>query len=244
MNLVKKYWVEINGDRFDLDDTRIAHWERFLPYLENDDFFINYLHINKITEGKDSLSKRIRFFSLYQTLKNIINKYPNENIVECGCFNGCSTYIIAKLLEKNNFKEKFYIFDSFEGLSNFAKEDLTINKKHQPIKNYFKTNEKKFNDLFKQFPFISIKKGWIPSRFDEIKDKTFSYINIDVDIYQPTRDSLEFFYLRLINGGCIHLDDYNLREWPGNKKALDLFLNNNEVSFFYQLPLGGAFIIK
>ena len=115
---------------------------------------------------------------------------------------------------------------------------------HQPIANYFKANEKQFNDIFNQFPFISIKKGWIPSRFDEIRNEKFSFINIDVDLYEPTRDSLEFFYSRLIQGGCIHLDDYNLREWPGNKIALDSFLNKNKVNFFYQLPLGGAFILK
>ena len=244
MNLVKKYWINLHGDKFDLDETRIAHWERFLPYKDKDDFFTNYLYINKLTKGKDSLSKRIRFYSLYQTLKNILSKYPNQNIVECGCFNGCSTYIIAKLLEKNKFEKKFYIFDSFVGLSDFAKEDLTKEKQHQPIANYFKANEKQFNDIFNQFPFISIKKGWIPSRFEEIKNEKFSFINIDVDLYEPTRDSLDFFYPRLINGGCIHLDDYNLREWPGNKIALDSFLNKNKVNFFYQLPLGGAFILK
>ena len=49
-------------------------------------------------------------------------------------------------------------------------------------------------------------------------------INIDVDIYEPTRDSLDFFYSRLSNDGCMHLDDYNFREWPGSKIALDNFL--------------------
>ena len=161
MTLSKKYWVEMDGDKFDIDKTRIAHWERFLPYAENEDFFKNYFYINNLTNGSDSLSKRIRFYSLYQSLKNILTKTSHYNIVECGCFNGCSTYIIAMLLKKNNFNQKFYIFDSFEGLSNFKDEDLTKESKHQPKENSFKSNEIQFNEIFKNFSFISIKKGWI-----------------------------------------------------------------------------------
>ena len=244
MTLSKKYWIEIGGDRFDIDKTRIAHWERFLPYAENKEFFKNYFYINEITNGTDSLSKRIRFYSLYQSLRSNLDNQHHYNIAECGCFNGCSTYIIAKLLEKYNFQQKFYIFDSFEGLSDFNEEDFTKKNEHQPTANSFKANEKQFKEIFNNFPFISIKKGWIPDRFEDVKDKKFSFINIDVDIYKPTKDSLEFFFLRLANGGCIHLDDYNFREWPGNKIALDNFLKNNKVSFFYEIPLGGCLIIK
>jgi len=244
MTLSKKYWIEIEGDKFDIDQTRIAHWERFLPYSENNDFFKNYFYINKITQGSDSLSKRIRFYSLYQSLKNILIKKNHFNVAECGCFNGCSTYIIAKLLEKYNFNNKFYIFDSFEGLSDFTEEDVTKENKYQPKENRFKSNEIQFKEIFNQFKFISIKKGWIPDRFNEVENEKFSFVNIDVDIYKPTKDSLNFFYSKLISGGCMHLDDYNFREWPGNKIAVDNFLKVNNVSFFYELPLGGCLIIK
>jgi len=244
MMLSKNYWIEIGGDRFDIDKTRIAHWERFLPYKENKDFFKNYFYINSLTNSTDSLSKRIRFYSLYQSLKSTLINKPHFNITECGCFNGCSTYIIAKLLEKYNFKHNFYIFDSFEGLSELKEEDFTKENKHQPIANSFKANETQFEEIFNKFSFVSIKKGWIPDRFEEVKDEKFSFINIDVDIYEPTRDSLDFFYSRLSNDGCMHLDDYNFREWPGSKIALDNFLKKNKVSFFYEIPLGGCFIIK
>lgn len=244
MNIQKKITINYQGDNFILDKTRIAHWERFVPYKENHEFFLNYFYINKITNGGDTLSKRIRFFSLYQNLKNILKKYPNYNIVECGCFKGCSTYIIAKLLQKNNFNKSFYIFDSFEGLSNFSKEDLNEHNQKLPMAGSFKSDEGVFLQNFKKFNFIDIKKGWIPDRFVEVKNKKFSFINIDVDIYEPTKKSLEFFFPRLIEGGCINIDDYNLREWSGAKKAVDNFLKENEVKIFYEIPLGGCYIIK
>src|SRR5688572_31529904 len=42
----------------------------------------------------------------------------------------------------------------------------------------------------------------------------------DVDVYQPTRDSLEYFYPRLVTGGILVCDDYG---WPGARKAVDDF---------------------
>ena len=44
--------------------------------------------------------------------------------------------------------------------------------------------------------------------------------------------------------GCIHFDDYNFREWPGNKKAIKEFEKQNKFSFSYEVPLGGYYIIK
>ena len=92
--------------------------------------------------------------------------------------------------------------------------------------------------------FMDIKKGWIPERFNEVENEKFSFINIDVDIYKPTKESLDFFYPRLINGGCIHLDDYNFNEWPGARIAIKEFEKKNKISFSYEVPLGGYFLIK
>ena len=45
-------------------------------------------------------------------------------------------------------------------------------------------------------------------------------MHIDVDLYQPTKDSLEYFWARLVSGGRMVCDDYN---WPGAKRAVDSF---------------------
>jgi predicted O-methyltransferase YrrM len=66
-------------------------------------------------------------------------------------------------------------------------------------------------------------RGWIPERFDIVSDKTFSIVHIDVDLYQPTRDALEFFYPRLNPGGLMICDDYGSVACPGAKKAVDDF---------------------
>jgi predicted O-methyltransferase YrrM len=94
------------------------------------------------------------------------------------------------------------------------------------------------------FNFIKIYEGWIPKRFHEVQDKTFSFVHIDVDLYEPTKESLDFFYSRLAPKGIIVCDDYNFCQFPGAKKAFDEFLENNNPSFFYEVPYGASFIIK
>ena len=45
---------------------------------------------------------------------------------------------------------------------------------------------------------------------------------MDVDLYNPTKAGLEFFYPRLASGGVIIIHDYN-PDWPGIMKAVDDF---------------------
>ena len=50
--------------------------------------------------------------------------------------------------------------------------------------------EKNLNQFPQRYQLF---KGWIPDRFDEIALKKFCLVHIDVDLYQPTLDSLNFF---------------------------------------------------
>ena len=74
----------------------------------------------------DNPYKQLRFYSLQNILKNILNNKVNGDIVECGVWKGHSAFIISKILEKTNSNKIFYIFDSFEGgLSDKSLEDKT-----------------------------------------------------------------------------------------------------------------------
>ena len=46
-------------------------------------------------------------------------------------------------------------------------------------------------------------------------------MHIDVGLYQPTRDSLKFFYPRTSPGGMIVCDHYGYVNCPGTKQACD-----------------------
>lgn len=227
-------------------------WEPFL-YSKNNSILNIYNEAIRKSNSRysDSLLKQLRFYSLFEVVENIISKNEYENFVECGCWKGHSSYGISTILKKNNFKKKFYIIDSFEGgLSKKIKSDINtrryIQNKNEITnqKNHFYSKFEDVKNLLSDFKFIEIYKGWIPEVFNKIKSEKFSFIHIDLDLYNPTFETINFFYDKLIEGGIIVCDDYNCSDFPGAKLAIDKFIINKKVSLFYEVPLGGCIIIK
>jgi len=233
-----------------VDDTNLALWQRYRPVQERASDWQTYLECPG--KGTDSLSRRIRFHSLAQLVRHVV-AIPGS-FAECGCLFGASTFMIARTMTRIGRSDPFHVFDSFEGLSPRTAEDRRLSPNHvdmygiqarldagEPL---FRAQLEETKANLAPFPFVHFYPGWIPSRFPEIAAEAFAFVNIDVDLYQPTLDSLRFFYPRLAKGGAIQIDDYNLMDWPGATSAVDEFISANKPGFFYQLPLGGAFLIK
>ena len=200
-------------------------------------------------ENTDNFLKQNRYLNVIQTAKHVLSSNEIYDFAECGCWRGHSTYLIAQSIYESKRNINFHIFDSFEGLSDSTEKDKTFDNldqnQNESIKKQFASSEiflKK--NVLNNFNFCKIYKGWIPSRFDEIKEKKFSFVHIDVDLYEPTLKSLEFFFPRLVSGGIIIFDDYNFHIWDGGKKAWDEFFKDKKYFFFYENPTGGCFIIK
>ena len=167
------------------------------------------------------------------------------NVCELGCWRGLSSVQMATYLKKSGFKNNFYIFDSFEGLSKFKDVDkVDLNKNYEEESLSFSWDFDKVKQVLKEFDFIVFEKGWIPEKFHTVSEMKFSFVHIDVDLYEPTKDSLHFFYPRLCQNGIIVLDDYGCPSFPGAKKAVDEYLEKKSDHFFIELPSGSAFILK
>ena len=216
---------------------------------ENDTVF--HKKYNKLLEklnmkDTDNPLRRNRHYLLSNLMK--IAPIEGGDIAECGCWKGLSSTIIASELKNKNFKNNFYIFDSFEGLSEFNDFDFRENKKNievEKIRKHFVSNIELVKSNLSEFgKFIYFLKGWIPKRFNEVKDNKFSFVHIDLDLYEPTKNSLNFFGERIIKGGIILLDDYGSLDFPGAKLATDNFLKNDNSFSFLPLSYGSAFLIK
>lgn len=90
---------------------------------------------------------------------------------------------------------------------------------------------------------LVIHKGWIPERFKDVEDMKFSFLHVDVDLYDPTIDSLKFFYDRMTTGGIIMCDDYGSVSCPGAKKAFDEFFADKQENIL-ELPSAQAIVVK
>jgi len=193
--------------------------------------------------------KENRFLNLIQCVEHVLSQKKVYSFAECGCWYGHSSYIISSLIKNSKKKIKFNIFDSFDGLSNPTKKDSNFRKLGKKKGNFeiekFSSSEKHLkNRVLQKFNFVNIYKGWIPTRFNEIECKQFSFVHIDVDMYDPTFKSLEFFFPRLVKGGIIVCDDYNLKNFDGATKAWNKYLSKKKIQFIYKNPLGGSFLIK
>lgn len=122
------------------------------------------------------------------------------DIAEVGVYKGGSAKVLCEL----KGEKALHLFDTFEGLPEGTEKDEATLSVHQyseelqSVKNYL---EKYKNVFF--YP------GLFPATATPVNYKKFSFVHLDVDLYKPTLDSLEFFYSRMNTGGIILSHDYS-----------------------------------
>ena len=66
----------------------------------------------------------------------------------------------------------------------------------------------------------------VPAFLDEFPGVRLSFIHFDCDMYAPTKAALKPLWERLSRGGLMLFDEYAIKEWPGETKAVDEFLGD------------------
>lgn len=214
-------------------------------YETNEVFHERYDRAQRRTQmtQSDNALRRMRHYTLIKLLQNA--DFANGDICELGCFRGLSSRQISCEIREQKSNATFHIFDSFGGLSSIEEIDMPKNRSYNStaLREQFACSLEQVKQNLSEFDFIKYHKGWIPERFGEVEDIMFSFVHIDVDLYQPIYDSISFFFPRLINGGIMVFDDYGYLQFPGAKKAVDEYLRANP-ALFMPLPSGQAFLIK
>lgn len=215
-------------------------------FYENDnDFHRRYEHAVKQTNAsRGTALRRMRFYSLEKIAQQVVD-VPGD-ACEVGCFRGLSAYIAAGVFERAGKKLTFHICDSFEGLSAPTSDDVASDGKSasQIITNAYSCSEENVRKHLSCFNFFAFHKGWIPEPFKSLANERFCYAHIDVDLYDPTRDSIEFLWPRLNPRGAMIFDDYGSTHYPGARKAIDGFFKGRTDAFLVENPAGGAVAIK
>ncbi|MEQ8860263.1 MAG: TylF/MycF/NovP-related O-methyltransferase [Pseudomonadales bacterium] len=140
---------------------------------------------------------------------------------ECGVRYGKSTFFLLRGLDDP--ARPHHLFDSFAGLSATGAADSAASGLKSWREGDISVPESAARENLARFPNCEFRVGWIPERFPEVADRRFALVHIDVDLYQPTRDALEFFWPRLTPGGLIVCDDYGFATCPGATQAFDEF---------------------
>lgn len=174
-----------------------------------------------------------RKYTLRQLLL-LADAVPGDT-AECGVYLGASSWFVCDHFA--NSGRTHHGFDSFEGLSEPSPLDGGYWHRGD-----LSSREDRARDRLR--PFASrLYRGWIPERFSEVADRTFAFVHVDVDLYQPTRDALEFFYPRMAAGGVILLDDHGFTTCPGATRAAEEYMADRPEPII-KLTTGQAFIVR
>lgn len=208
------------------------HFTEYGQIWRDDKAFEKY-YDEQVGDAYHSIDRKYTVNQLLQLIKNV-----DGDTVECGAYKGATSYLICSFIQQYHQPRVHHIFDSFEGLNKPGKEDGDY-----WTAGNLAAGEEMCRKQLSQFDFVKYYKGWIPERFPEVEKVRFSFVHIDVDLYQPTLDAVEFFYERLNKGGIMICDDYGFITCPGTKKAMDdFFVDKTEPVIM--LTTGQAFIIK
>ena len=146
------------------------------------------------------------------------NQVPGD-VAEFGVFKGGT----ARLLCEVKGSRPLHLFDTFDLFGGMPEVQQGIDI-HRP--GDFK--EAKFNDvkaLLSDFKDVNFYPGFFPDSAKDLgaRGVKFSFVHLDVDIYQSTLDGLKFFYPKVSPGGMLVSHDYRFLQCKGVRKAFDEF---------------------
>lgn len=120
------------------------------------------------------------------------------DIAEVGTASGGS----ARLISEYSGGKTIHLFDTFEGLPKPGDLDDRFKEGSyrcslDNVQQYLEGRRVKFH------------KGMFPASATAVQDQRFSFVHLDVDLYQSTLNCLRFFYPRVNSGGIIITHDYS-----------------------------------
>jgi hypothetical protein len=195
----------------------------FVQYLP-DIIFSSEIDFQSLRRGwifrnkKNNDADLVRLLFLVANIKQLASEDIQGDIAELGVFRGNA----AKVLHELALERELYLLDTFSG---FSGNDLTENEPTHSVTGDFNAGLDEVKSFVGEHKSIHYIPGYFPDTAAHIpEDARFAFVNLDVDLYEPMKAGLEFFYPRLSKGGMMALHDYANSCWPGVKKAVDEFL--------------------
>jgi len=185
-------------------------------FLSNTDIKLSELREQWIHRNEDNNDKDlIRLLFLITTVEELKKSNIPGSLAEVGVYRGNSAKIFHLLCPERNL----YLFDTFSG---FDQRDC---ESENAISGGFcNTSVEQVREFIGTSDNVHYFQGYFPETTSQLESCTrFALVHIDVDLYQPTKASLEYFYDKLEPGGFLILHDYGNPRWPGVLRAAQEF---------------------
>lgn len=179
------------------------------------------------------LLSRISFLEKLSQIQN----FDNAAVAEVGVFEGD----FAKWINQFYAKQKLHLFDTFEG---FDKRDIDKDRLYSEAKVGDYSNAS-IDMVMKKMIYpenVIIHKGYFPDTAKQLGEERFAFVNLDVDLYEPTYNGLKLFKDKMISGGVILVHDYFATNFKEPHEAVNQFLEEMD-GRYAKYPIGDGISI-
>lgn len=156
------------------------------------------------------------------------------DFVECGAYEGVGAKTVIDYLGGPNFEKIFWLYDMFEHNDDMANHAMPS---HGP-KLYDEVRER-----FKDYPNVKIFKGFLPEILKDGSPEKIAYLHIDLNQAPAEIATLDALFERVVPGGIIVLDDYEMFYYRAQKKAEDDWFIKRGYKVF-PLPTSQGIVLK
>jgi O-methyltransferase len=168
-----------------------------------------YEFVGKVRSESQMLLTDSEAYSVY-TLARETGKLHGA-IAEVGVFRGGSARLICEVKRDR----PLHLFDTFAGLPEALEHDSRFRG------GSFRSSIDDVKTYLKPFSNVHFHQGYFPDSARGLEHLRFSFVHLDVDLYQSTKSCIEWFYPRMVRGAVMISHDYAVAE--GVRKAFDEF---------------------
>lgn len=227
------------GKFMEIDDSFHNNMDKI---MELDIPKIDLVHQFPVFAGHVNLGRYLFFYDLYKKCLDL-----SGHIADVGTWKGASFFFMAKmvrLFEQYNTTQ-VHGFDWFKGMKPVkGKDDTTCDGEYVAEYNMVikMIDLQKLNDIamIHKLNLVDELGGF----FEEHPHMRFKMVFIDCGIADVLENSLRHFWPRLVNGGILIMDHYNVETSPHESSIVEKYIGKNLVRQFPYNRQPTGYVIK
>jgi len=173
---------------------------------------IAYQLIHRIRQQTSMVILDTEAYNIYKSVERTAK--VAGDLAEVGVFRGGSARLICEV----KGGRALHLFDTFAGLPKAGEWDPKFQE------GGFASSLSEVQAYLQSFPNVHFHPGFFPETAQGLEGCTFSFVHLDVDLYESTLSGLAWFYPRMNRGAILISHDYSTAQ--GVRKAFEDFFSD------------------
>jgi O-methyltransferase len=186
-----------------------------------------------------TLVDRLRCYELWSLVQQSA-KLNRGSLIEVGVWRGGTGCLIAEAARISGVSEPIYLCDTFSGVVNAGDMDTRYKGGE-----HSDTSADTVKQLAQSMNLTSVQvlQGIFPTATGDSVGDAFRFVHLDLDVYESTRQSLDFLWPRLVVGGIVVFDDYGTHGCEGVTRLVNETSIRGDCTFIHNAN-GHGILIK